>query len=561
MYSLASRPAHYAVLIGAHLLMTLPNLGAHSLWDMDEGVNAEAAREMLESGNWITPYFNYEIRTAKPALLYWLEAGSFQVLGVNEFAARLPSVLCGLGAVLMCYELGRRMFSASTGLISALILASCVEFCLISHAATPDPPLLLFLGLAFYWYWAGLEGDRRWWFAPVGAATGLAVLTKGPIGVAMPGLVILLHLAWTRRLDKLWDRRVLLGAAAFLAVAAPWYVLVTLDTRGKWLEAFVLKENFDRFQNPADGHRGAVYYHVALLLILFVPWTAFLIPTVWNAVREARRPRIADDLDTAETDLPGKYRFLIVTVLAYLVFFSLAATKLPNYVLPLYPALAILTGRMLDRWRTGDVEFPRWVMATSVVGLGLVAVVLILGLLVAAGAIPIPITIKGFHPLPALRDYATLGAIPAFVAVVFGWLMLKGRRDQAVAVFAAGAVGFMALLAAFPTIAMNEYKVPKYFAEDAGLRQPNRDIRIAAIGWYRHSMVFYAEREVTHLYSPNAVDQFLALPRPAYLLVAEADWEQLSKIVTVPTTVIARRYDFYSRKEILVIANRYATGD
>src|SRR3954464_1729125 len=157
MFRLQTRPAHYALLTSAYLLLTLPNLGAHTLWDMDEGVNAEAAREMLESENWITPYYNYQLRTAKPALLYWLQGLSFLAFGATEGAARLPAVLCGLGTVWTTYVLGRRMFSPSTGLLSGVILASCVEFCLISHAATPDPPLLLFLTLGFYLYWAGSE--------------------------------------------------------------------------------------------------------------------------------------------------------------------------------------------------------------------------------------------------------------------------------------------------------------------------------------------------------------------------------------------------------------------
>ena len=172
MFRLQTRPAHYALLAAAHLLLTMPNLGAHTLWDMDEGVNAEAAREMIEFGNYITPYYNYEIRTAKPAMQYYLTVPFFRALGVNEFAARLPAVLCGLGTVLLTYELARRLFAPSTGLLAGLVLASCFEFCLISHAATPDPPLLLFTTLAFFLYWVGSEGDRRWWFVPVGIAPG-----------------------------------------------------------------------------------------------------------------------------------------------------------------------------------------------------------------------------------------------------------------------------------------------------------------------------------------------------------------------------------------------------
>ena len=112
-------------------------------------------------------------------------------------------MLFGLCSVLVTYEFGRRLFSASTGFLSALILASCIEFCLISHAVTPDPPLVFFMLLAMYVYWLGFETGNQWWYIPFGILTGLAVLTKGPIGVGLPGLVILSHLAWARRLRLL----------------------------------------------------------------------------------------------------------------------------------------------------------------------------------------------------------------------------------------------------------------------------------------------------------------------------------------------------------------------
>src|SRR5437588_10611089 len=108
------RLAHYAVLmlLGGGLFFL--NLGRPSLWDIDEGNNAEAAREMYESGNWIVPTFNYHLRTDKPALLYWLQIFAYQSFGVNEFSARLPSALAALAAILMTYELGRRMFGPSS---------------------------------------------------------------------------------------------------------------------------------------------------------------------------------------------------------------------------------------------------------------------------------------------------------------------------------------------------------------------------------------------------------------------------------------------------------------
>src|SRR5580700_3073726 len=157
----AHRFSHYAVLLSAMAVLTLPNLGVHSLWDVDEGVNAEAAREMMEAGTWISPLFNFELRTAKPALLYWLQMTSYSVFGVNEFAARLPSVLAGMVTVLLVYELARRMFGASTGLLAGIVLASAFEFCMLSHAATPDSTLLAFTVLTMFSFWIGSRNGGR----------------------------------------------------------------------------------------------------------------------------------------------------------------------------------------------------------------------------------------------------------------------------------------------------------------------------------------------------------------------------------------------------------------
>jgi 4-amino-4-deoxy-L-arabinose transferase-like glycosyltransferase len=548
MFRSQSRSVHYAILAAAHFLMTLPNLGGHALWDMDEGVNAEAAREMVESGNWITPFYNYELRTAKPALLYWLQGSAYEVFGVNEFAARLPAVLCGLGSLLFTYEIARRMFAPTTGLLAGLVLASCIEFCLISHAATPDPPLLFFLLGCYFCYWAGSQGNRRWWFVPCAVFCGLAVLTKGPVGVALPGLVILFHLAWTRQLRKLWDGRLGLAAVVFVLVAGPWYGMVTLDTKGKWLEAFITRENLQRFSSPAEGHRGPIFYHAAMLFVLTTPWCVFLLVSLWRAWRGTR----------SNTENTSAYRFLVVWFLVYLVLFSLAATKLPNYVLPLYPAVAIMIARWLDRWRTGQMPVRPWIVNGAAAGGMFVGIAVVAGLGIMSGVIPLPVSVPEFHPFPTVGPYMALGVLPFAAALTFGWLARRGRLDDAIAVYAVGAVAFLAVLASGATAAMDAYKVPKYAGEDVGLRQTDREIRIGAFGWFRHSIVFYCRREVTSLPDPAAVEQFLALPRPAYLLIPDELWSYLAPKFGDGCTVIGRRFDFYARRDILIVANKYA---
>ena len=171
----------YAILLAVSAALTLPNLGATSLWDIDEGVNAEAAREMRDNNTWVIPTFNYQLRTAKPVMLYWLQRASYSVFGINEWSARLPSVLAAFLTMLLTYELARRMFDRRTGLLAGIVLASAIEFCMLAHAATPDSTLLLFTVLTYYLFWSRHEDNSRKWWLPTATACGLAVLTKGPV--------------------------------------------------------------------------------------------------------------------------------------------------------------------------------------------------------------------------------------------------------------------------------------------------------------------------------------------------------------------------------------------
>src|SRR5215204_1596160 len=147
------RPAAYLLLVALWALLCLPNLGGPSLWDIDEGNNAECFREMLDSGNLIVPTFNYSLRTDKPVLIYWLQIACAQLVGVNEWSARLPSALAALLAVAAVYELGRRMFTPGAALLAAVVLATSFAFLGAAHFANPDALLLAFstLALAFFW--------------------------------------------------------------------------------------------------------------------------------------------------------------------------------------------------------------------------------------------------------------------------------------------------------------------------------------------------------------------------------------------------------------------------
>lgn len=554
------RTRDYAVLIALCAVLTLPNLGAPSLWDVDEGVNAEAAREMRDNDSWLIPTFNYKLRTAKPVMLYWLQRFSFAAFGVSEWSARLPSAILTCCAVLLLYELARRMFDRTTGLLAGVVLASAVEVCLLAHAATPDATLLVFTVLTFYAFWRGHEtpaqpeianasegGAGRSWWKWTAAACALAMLTKGPVGVALPGLVIFLYFAWNRELSRLLDRRIFTAGLLFLLIAGPWYGLVTAETRGEWARQFFGRENMHRFSTPMDNHSGPFFYHSGALLVLFAPWSAFLLAALWYGWRGAQRPAE----ETAP--LPRPERLLLVWFGSYLVFFSAAATKLPNYMLPAYPALAILSARFLMRWRAGEVTVPKWVMQVGVASVAFTGLAFAVGLVIVSGAVGLlPETARLF---PGAERVAVLGLVPLACAFVLWRALRANDRTRFVRAQAIGAVTFTALLAAFGSGPFDARKAAKELVRASGVSAPERDIRLAHHDWFQPSIVFYAQREVGEVFGPEAVAEFLAVPTPGYLFVPANTWAKLEPHVRVPVRVAARHYDFYRNKEILVVTN------
>jgi 4-amino-4-deoxy-L-arabinose transferase-like glycosyltransferase len=251
------------------------------------------------------------------------------------------------------------------------------------------------------------------------------------------------------------------------------------------------------------------------------------------------------------------YRFLVCWVAAYLVFFSLAATKLPNYVLPLYPALAILTADLLVRWRSGEWTVPRWLPRAAVAGMVLVAVVVGAGLLVAGGAVPV--LPAGSRVFPGLEKWAAIALVPLAGAALMARSLRRGDRGGYVTAMAASSVAFVGLVFAFPPLVVDRYKAPRELVRESGAGDPSRDLRVGGYDWFQPSVVFYTRREVEKLPSPEKAAEFLAVPTPGYLFVPEPTWRLwVAGRVSVPHRVAARRYDFLKNCDVLVVTNDMA---
>jgi 4-amino-4-deoxy-L-arabinose transferase-like glycosyltransferase len=602
------RAGHYALLGVVWALVCLPNLGGPSLWDIDEGNNTGCSLEMFCSGNWVLPTFNYQMRTDKPALLYWLQALAYQAFGVNEFAARLPSALAALLTILVTYELGRQTFGKRAGLLAGVILASAGLFCAAGHFANPDALLTAFTTLTLFLFWHDYRRDGTGWLSAAGASAGVAVLAKGPVGLVLPAAVTFLFFLWRGQLRRLLDRRLPLAALGFLVVAAPWYAWVAVETKWVWVAEFWKRHHAERVATPLENHGGPVYYYALVLIAGLAPWSVFLGPALWHAWRRSRpagaplallvgwvvgyfslfawvrcllpgcllplcpaafflgpalwaawrRPGPAR-APAQETEDGGRaaVQLLVCWVAVYLVFFSQVQTKLPNYVLPLYPAAALLLAFFLDRWRRGLVTVAPWVMPVSLACLALLGVGVAVGLGVAGGALDLP----GVHGrrLPGLEAWAGLGAVLLAGAGVAGWCLRRGSPGGLVGAVAASAVLFAAVLGARAVEAVERYKAPRPLVRALPADQTRREVRVGAYGYFQPSLVFYCQREVARFEEERDAIQFLRGPLPAYLFLPADVWVGLRGRVA-GARLVARHYDLYDGRDVVVVTNEHDEG-
>ena len=319
-------------------------LGGLPLIDPDEGRYAEIPREMLERGDLITPTLNYVKYFEKPPLLYWINTASLEVFGVNEFAARFPSALCGLLTVLATYIIARRLYGRRAALISALILGTSAGFVLQSRIILTDMLLTFCLtaALGSFIVAAGREGRRSqalpWYLFYLFCA--LATLAKGLIGMVFPAGIIFFFIVLSRRWNLLKEMRLIPGLLLFLAVAAPWFVAVSLRNP-EFAHFFFIREHFQRFTSTVHGRYQPFWFFVPVLLGTMLPWS-FFIP---GALVRAWRDRHHDEGQA------GMY-LLIWTALIFL-FFSKSNSKLIPYILPIFPPLAMLIGRRIDMLSDG----------------------------------------------------------------------------------------------------------------------------------------------------------------------------------------------------------------
>lgn len=336
-----------ALMLGG--LLFFYQLGAVPLFDLDEAIYGETAREMVETGNWITPQVNYSPSFEKPILLYWFMAASFTTFGLSEFSARLTSAVFGLALLVVTYGLNRRIAGPRAGLLAMLILASSLEMVVISHAALTDMLLVFFITVSLASFYMLYKTERAIWVVGIYLGAALAVMTKGPVGLVLPGLTIFLFIVTVGPWKKLF-REIQLGwgILIFCAVAVPWYAAMFRLHGAHFWKSFFLHHNIERFTSILGGHAGAPFYYMGILAIGFFPWVAVLPASVMSFLPGLNVSGRWKNIGRFPGNYPFEW-FLVLWVAVVFIFFTFAGTKLPSYIAPAFPALAIWVACYLDR--------------------------------------------------------------------------------------------------------------------------------------------------------------------------------------------------------------------
>jgi len=362
----------------------LTGLGRTAIQDSDEAYYAEAGREMVVSGDWTTPSYNFEPRLNKPILLYWLIAASYLVSGVSETAARFWPALSGVGVAVVAFLAGFRWMGRDVGLLAGVIVATSFGVVPFARQALPDMPLAFFVSVSI---WAAIEAlaldspatRRPAWLYLAAVAAALGMLTKGPVAVVLPATVLLPFVWWQRRgasrpsVLPIKAAEIAAAAGLFVLIAAPWYLTVTMTHGADYLRQFFVGENVDRFAtsqyNLWRGH-----HYVPIIVGGLLPWSVFGL--LWL--------RPIAEIVGGRRSLTASQRRLICWAVGPLVFFMISIGSQPRYILPCLVPLAVLLARSIVSRVTTPTPRRDWALtgATTLAGL----VIIFTGLLILRAA-------------------------------------------------------------------------------------------------------------------------------------------------------------------------------
>jgi len=493
-----SRTGQWLALLVFCSIIYLVNLGCEGLYSAQEARAGVVARHILESGNWLTMDLKGAPTTEKPMFCYWIYAVCGMIFGINEFSVRLPSVLSAIATIVMTVWLAGRIYGPKTGFVAGYLLATMATFLNLGRTARIDIILTAFYMLAMVFlykaYFEKMTKSRLWLYLFY-LALGVSILVKGPVGVAMAAVMLTVYMVVFRRWRMISEFEPWTGLLIMAAIAVPWYWYASLSTHGAFFKDFIIEHNLKRFFGGSDFKEGEfmpLYWYLPKFFAGALPWTLFLPFAVWQF-----RKRFFS--------LRQETVFLALWFVTGFIFFTCSAVKRGDYILPLYPAAAILLGRyvvMLD-----DIKpklSGKWIYFWGGVTVLLAAFLATVkfgwlaqfGTRVAENNFPHLSSQDGeFFVLAAtvINDRFLMFVLAAAACLGFLYLvcrvLAKGEVIRAIAWFLPGlTIGLIGYFTVF-TNAINPYKTVKYFCRDCAAIVP-ADQKVTYI-WNLNTEVLY----------------------------------------------------------------------
>lgn len=489
------------------LVIWCANLDYRKLIKPDEGRYGELAREMAVSGDWVTPRLNGIKYFEKPPMHYWMGAAAITLFGQHEWTARLWSALTGALGIVLAWYTGRRLFGPAAGLYAALMLASSLMYVVVSHLNTLDMGLAVFMFLALCGFVLAQrdEASKREnavWMHVAWAAMAGAVLTKGLIGVVIPGATLVIYTLLQRDWG-LWRRlHLITGTLLFLALAVPWFVLVSMrNPEFAWF--FFIHEHWLRYTTKIHQRDEPWHYFIPLLIAGGLPWTATLFDAFWRG----------RTTDAGMTFQPR--RFLLVWCVFIFLFFSVSGSKLPSYILPLFPAAALLTGWWLTRISGRSLGW-------QLLPLSVFSVIALIALpfIKTSGDTPVEL-------IQAFKPWLAAAAVVTLVANVYAFRAARAGRIGATVL----ATGMAGLISSQLIITGHEALSPSMSAyRTAQAIKPylRPGVPFYTVATYDQTLDYYIERTVTLVEFRDELD-FGLQQEPELAIATVNEWMEIWK--------------------------------
>ncbi len=513
--------------------MFFHHVGLRYIWSPDEDEYTLVNREMVEDGHWIFPTVNGTPYSIKPPFFNWIGSGISVLAGeVTEGTSRMPSPIAALVGLFVVYGLGRLLFGRRAGFLAALVLAATplyIEFARWTQINMISTVLLSMTLLCFWWGYT-FERRRTRAYLLMYIPVGIGVLNMGLVNVAMPTIVLGLFLLANRDLKHLFRLKPILGILIALAVAAPWYAIVS--TRPGYAENLLFTTNLTRYFGTF-AHAKPWHYYFKTTLPYFLPWTLLLPGAVVAFVREKDREE------------KQRILFPIVWAVSLFVFFSASKTKRSEYLLPIFPALALLAGYVLDRGFTGWRESPFW-RKSVVWPLGSALV----GCLVVAVGLPV-------YCAAAEPDWL-LTIIPIGIMVGLGGgagiFFLRQRRGTAVVLsIVLATAGAVAYGAGAVVSRVNDVMSPRSFCAAVADTIADQEM-LLVFNWYSPAYGYYTRKKFDLTMDPNQLVEWMTSDKRTFVLMKEKDYRKVEERLALEMHVVHRQW--VDHRWVLLVSNR-----